>query len=228
MSARLFIGESASIDLLLDQRMIASDPFQSSVAEPVGPAVADVADDVRARPCAEGGDGRAHPGASGIAPSAVQDALIGLGDRGLERCGKLGHLAHVGRRGEPLADKGRGDLGRHLASRVAAHSVGHHEDAGFLIGVEPVFVALANSADVGGGRVVRGQWHCALADGRLSGWHPAQFPGRTRPKKKENRSPPMPGASSPVTVAEGATRPAWRPTLPCTFAAMAGPAGGTL
>jgi hypothetical protein len=117
--------------------VVAGELLERAGAQAVDAAVADVAEDGAAGAQAGDGDGRAHLG---------ERAAAGLDDLLGGQAGGDGHLVLVG--GEPAVggvgpgdvvvagvaadevdDGGDGETARHLASLVAAHPVGHGEQA---------------------------------------------------------------------------------------------------
>ena len=119
----LGVGDLALAPHLLDQRVVAGEAFDLPPAQPVGAAVADVADaDLLVGGVDDrGGDRRPHPGQGGV----VVRELVDLPVRGLDRRPQERLRAPVGE--VAVEGVGRGPRGD-LAGLGATHPVGDDED----------------------------------------------------------------------------------------------------
>ena len=142
---RLRLGELAGVFALADRRMIVrelGDPLRRQL---VKAAVADVADrqlppfEHRQRQHAR------HPLAAGVGLGAVQDLLIGEGDRLADAC-----LGRPILPGEPVENRLDGDAGGDLSCGFPADAVNDKEDALRGIDVEAILVGVALAAGVAG------------------------------------------------------------------------------
>ena len=143
----LRVGELALAPHLLDQRVVAGQPFEAAGAEAVGAAVADVADrhllglevdDHRRRR-------RPHPGQLGVAAGLLVDRPVGAFDR--LRQDPLGWRLR-----QLAVERLGGRLGGDLTRLSAAHPVGDDEDV--AAGEERVLVGVALAAGVGAVRLL--------------------------------------------------------------------------
>ena len=138
----LGVGDLALAPHLLDQRVVAGEAFDLPPAQPVGAAVADVADaDLLVGGVDDrGGDRRPHPGQGGV----VVRELVDLPVRGLDRRPQERLRAPVGE--VAVEGVGRGPRGD-LAGLGATHPVGDDEDRG--ADEERVLVGAPLAAGVG-------------------------------------------------------------------------------
>ena len=143
----LGVGDLALAPHLLDQRVVAGEAFDLAPAQPVGAAVADVADaDLLVGGVDDrGGDRRPHPGQRGV----VVRELVDLPVRGLDRRPQECLRAPVGE--VAVEGVGRGPRGD-LARLGATHPVGDDEDRG--PDEERVLVGAPLAAGVGSERLV--------------------------------------------------------------------------
>jgi hypothetical protein len=130
----LLLGELALALHFLDQRVVAGEPLEPAAAQPVGAAVADVADRDRFALGVDdrGGDRRPHPGPRRVVAGELVDRPVGRLDRlakeGLRRAARQVAVEGVGR-----------SLRCDLPRLGPAHAVGDDEDrraheVGILVG----------------------------------------------------------------------------------------------
>ena len=152
MVARLGSRQQAALDQLADRRIVVRHAIDAAVAQQVDAAVADAGGVGLAVADGDRDAGRAHPGEPLLGGRGREDRPVGLLKRGDE--GGVGR-AFVGVVGTVHGVDGQ--LGGHLAGRVAAHPVrdDRQHAAAALLGrvaglddAAPILVQLADAADV--------------------------------------------------------------------------------
>src|SRR5579862_1906037 len=154
---RLFRGDEARVELLLEQRMVTRDLLHRFAAQAIQARVADVrhAEEIVEEECHD--ERRAHAGALRVVLGSRVDRIVGardlLGDEALGQ--PLGlvasHAADVARHPRLLQAVGnerRGHSARDLAGVVSAHSVGEHEQPDVGPRLDAVLIVVPDASRV--------------------------------------------------------------------------------
>src|SRR5579862_9562938 len=154
---RLFRGDEARVELLLEQRMVTRDLLHRFAAQAIQARVADVrhAEEIVEEECHD--ERRAHAGALRVVLGSRVDRIVGardlLGDEALGQ--PLGlvasHAADVARHPrllQAVGDERRGHSDRDLAGVVSAHSVGEHEQPDVGPRLDAVLIVVPDASRV--------------------------------------------------------------------------------
>ena len=156
--ARLLGREHATVDLFLQQRVVAGQLIEFLAAQPIAARVADVPDRHAVTAEYGGDDRRAHPGAFGPRLRGFVDSLVRGGDLLLEQERAVGQAAldvDLGQfaagaqlRHHPVGHDVDRDAARDFARVVAAHAVGEHRDTRLAVDEHGILVVRAHHPGV--------------------------------------------------------------------------------
>ncbi len=155
----LFERDQAGVDLLLQQRMVASDLRKTAFAQPVAARVADVTDHgPRAQKHTHDQRG-AHAGVLRVGIGGVEDGAVGVVDADFHRPAQFAHAGFMSAFGHPASQLGLDEGGGHgagdFACVVATHAIGQHSD--LVLGIERhrIFVVVSNQPRVGQAKILK-------------------------------------------------------------------------